>query len=78
MKEDANVGLKNGSEWVNEPVLVVGVDLLLVLPLQAKDDLHRDNSFLIDFDPVRQAGGYCRGRNTAERTCAVTRETYFG
>ena len=36
MKEDANVGLKNGSERVKEPVLAVAVDLLLVLPLQAK------------------------------------------
>jgi len=54
VKEDANVGSKNGSERVKEPVLAVGVDLLLVVLLQAEGDLHQVNSFLLAFDLVRQ------------------------
>jgi len=71
LKEDANVGLKNGSERVKEPVLEVG--LLLVLLLQAEDDLHWEDSFRLAFDRFRQGGGYCRGRKTAEKTCVVRR-----
>ena len=33
VKKDANIGLKDESEHVEEPVLVVGLDLLLVLLL---------------------------------------------
>jgi hypothetical protein len=73
VKEDANIELKDGSERVKEPVLVAGLDLLLVLLLQAEDDLHRVNSLLLTFDLVRQGGGYYRGRKTAEKTCVVRR-----
>ena len=50
VQKDANVRLKNRSKSVEEPA--VRVDLLLVFLLQAKDDLHRDNSFLRTFDLV--------------------------
>ena len=54
-------------------VLPVEVDLL-VLVIQAEEgDLHRDNSFLVAFDLVRQGNGYCRGRKTAWKTCIVRR-----
>ena len=50
--EDANVGLYNRPERVQESVLVIRVDILLLL-VQAVDDLHWDNSFLLVFDLVR-------------------------
>ena len=73
VKEDARVGSKNGSKRVKEPVLVVGLELLLVLLLQAKGDLHWDNSCLLPFDPVRQGDGYFRGRKKSEKSCVVRR-----
>jgi hypothetical protein len=50
VQKDANVRLKDRSKRVEEPA--VRVELLLVFLLQAKDDLHRDNSFLRAFDLV--------------------------
>ena len=73
VKENANVGLKNRSQRVKEPVLNAGVHLLLVLLLQAEEDPHRDDSFLLAFDLVRQGDGYCRGRKTAGKTCVGRR-----
>ena len=71
--EDKNIELKDGSERVKEPVLEVGIGLLLVLLLQADDGLRRDNSFLLAFNLVRQGDGYYRGRKTARKTCVVKR-----
>ena len=50
VQKHANVRLKNRSERVEEPA--VRIDLLLVFLLQAKDDLHGDNSFLRAFNLV--------------------------
>jgi hypothetical protein len=52
VKKDANVGSKNGTGHVKEPVPVVGVDLLPALLLQAEGNLHQDSSFLLAFDLV--------------------------
>ena len=69
VKEDANVGLKDRPEHVKEPILVVRLDLLLALLLQAEDDLYRVNSLLLTFDLVRQGG---------VKQLRKHRETYFG
>ena len=69
VKEDAKVGSKR----VKKPVVVVGLELLLGLLLQAKGDLYWDNSFLLPFDPVRQGDGYFKGRKKSEKSCVVRR-----
>ena len=63
VEEDANVRMKDRSKCVEEPAM--GIDLILVLLLQTKDYLHRDNSFLLAFDLARCGNGYCRERKTA-------------
>ena len=50
VQKDANVRLKNRPKRVEEPS--VRIDLLLTFLLQAKDDLHGDNSFLRTFNLV--------------------------
>ena len=50
VKQDANVGLENGTKSVKEPSM--GIDLLLVFLFEAKDYLHRHNAFLRAFDLV--------------------------
>jgi hypothetical protein len=44
VKKDADVGLENGTEGVEEPTM--GVDLLLILLFKAKHDLHRNDTLL--------------------------------
>lgn len=46
--KDANVGLEDRTEGVEEPTM--RVDLLLVLFLQTEDDLHRDMTAFGAFD----------------------------
>jgi len=48
VEEDANDRLKNGPKRIEEPA--VRIDLLLVFLLQAKDDLHGNNTLLRAFD----------------------------
>ena len=62
IEEDANVRLENRAKCVEEPAM--GVDLLLIFLLQAKDDLHGNNTFLRAFDLVRWGDGDCRGDET--------------
>jgi len=50
VEEDANDRLKNGPKRIEEPA--VRIDLLLVFLLQAKDDLHGNNTLLRAFDLV--------------------------
>ena len=62
IEENANVRLENRAKRVEEPAM--GVDLLLVFLLQAKDDLHGNNTFLRAFNLVRWSNGDCRGSKT--------------
>jgi hypothetical protein len=68
VEEDANVGLKDRAKGIEEPA--VGVDLLLVFLLQAKDDLHGNNAFLRAFDLVRRGNRDCKGHKTDGETSA--------
>lgn len=54
VEEDADVGLEDGSEGVEEPA--VGVYLFLVFFFEAEDDLDGDDAFFGAFDFV--GGGY--------------------
>jgi hypothetical protein len=66
VQEDANVGLKNRAKCVEEPAM--GIDPLLRVLLQAKDDLHGDNTSLCTFYLVRRGKGDCREHKTAGKT----------
>jgi hypothetical protein len=66
VEEDANDRLKNGPKRIEEPA--VRIDLLLVFLLQAKDDLHRNNTLLRAFDLVRWTNGNCKGRKATRKT----------
>jgi len=50
VQEDANDRLKNGPKCVEEPA--VRIDIFLLFLLQAKDDLHGNNTLLRPFDLV--------------------------
>lgn len=71
VEEDADVGLEDGSEGVEEPA--VGVDLLLVFLFEAEDDLDGDDAFFGAFDFV---GG--RDRNYATQRQHVERREERG
>jgi hypothetical protein len=64
VKQDANIGLENGAKSIKEPT--VGIDLLLVLLFETKDDLYGHNTFLRAFDLVRRRNGDCEGSETIE------------
>lgn len=57
VEEDANVGLEDGAEGVEEPA--VGVYLFLVFFFEAEDDLDGDDSFFCAFDFVGRGDGDC-------------------
>jgi hypothetical protein len=51
VEQDANIGLEDGAKGIKEPT--VGIDLLLVLLFETKDDLDGHNTFLRAFNLVR-------------------------
>ena len=63
VQKHANARLKTLSKRVEEPAL--RIDLLLVFFLQAKDDLHGDNSVLRAFNLVSWGDRDYRGLETA-------------
>ncbi len=73
VEQDANIGLENGAKGIEEPTM--GIDLLLVLLLETKDDLHRYNIFLRAFELVGRCNGDCRRCETI-RSDGTSRQTH--
>ena len=62
VEQNANIGLENGAKSIKEPT--VGIDLLLVLLFETKDNLHGHNTFLRALNLVRRRNGDCIGSET--------------